>query len=62
MTVFLVQMVSIRTKSTVGARERASPLVACDGIQDAAYKPLDAAAGQTCCRSNCCLKSFARRM
>jgi hypothetical protein len=31
-TVFLVRMVFIRTKNTVGARERASPLLACDSI------------------------------
>jgi len=31
-TAFLVRMFSIRTKNTVGARERASPLAACDGI------------------------------
>jgi hypothetical protein len=34
-TVFLVRIAFIRTKNTVGARKRASPFAAFDGIQDA---------------------------
>jgi len=34
-TVILLRMLFIRNKITVGARERANPLVACGGIQDA---------------------------
>src|SRR5450759_2525363 len=35
--VFCADALLIRTENAVGARERASPRVACDGIQDAVY-------------------------